>query len=87
MTERVVILDIRETILGFFREKGITGDLGYDTDLFRGGYVNSLFALEVIVFIERTFSIRVPNKDISESNFQTIDSIARVVEKNVGGRK
>ena len=78
-------MDIKETILGFFREKGVTDELGCDTDLFRGGYVNSLFALEVIIFLEKTFSIRIPNKDISESNFRTIESIARVVEKNGGG--
>jgi acyl carrier protein len=81
----MIILDVKETILGFFREKGITDALDYDTDLFSGGYVNSLFALEIILFIEETFSIRIPDKDISESNFKTIESIALEVEKNGGG--
>ena len=80
-------MDVKEIILGFFKEKGTADDLEYDTDLFSGGYVNSLFALEVILFLEETFSIHIPNKDVSESNFQTIESIARVVEKNGGGAK
>ena len=42
----------QERIMGFFNSKGIN-DIENDTDLFKGGYVNSLFALEVVMFLEK----------------------------------
>lgn len=72
---------IQEQILEFFREKKKADALGFDTDLFQGGYIDSLFALEMVVYLENTFHIRLRNADINEANFRTIDSIAAVVER------
>ena len=66
--------------MGFFTSKGITEITG-DTDLFKGGYVNSIFALEVVMFLEKEFKIKIKNKDITEKNFKTVDNMAAVVEK------
>jgi methoxymalonate biosynthesis acyl carrier protein len=76
-------MDIREKIMEFFKGRGRTDDLGYDTDLFKGGFINSLFALEMVVFLEDTFKIKIKNKEINEKNFRTIDSIAQVVERSM----
>jgi methoxymalonate biosynthesis acyl carrier protein len=76
--------DERERILEFFRNKGRAAGLGYDTDLFRGGYINSLFALEMVVHLEKTFGIRIANAEITEENFRTISSIAGVVNRARG---
>ncbi|HIT85509.1 MAG TPA: acyl carrier protein [Candidatus Ornithomonoglobus intestinigallinarum] len=70
----------QERILKFFGEKNITG-IDCDTDLFKGGYVNSLFALEIVMFLEKEFKIKIKNKDITEKNFKTVNSMAEVVEK------
>lgn len=70
----------QERIMGFFNSKGIN-DIENDTDLFKGGYVNSLFALEVVMFLEKEFKIKIKNKDITEKNFKTVNSMAEVVEK------
>lgn len=70
----------QERIMGFFNSKGING-IENDTDLFKGGYVNSLFALEVVMFLEKEFKIKIKNKDITEKNFKTVNSMAEVVEK------
>jgi len=78
-------MDTREKIMEFFKSRGKGDGLTYDTDLFKGGYVNSLFALEMVVFLEETFKIKLKNKDINEKNFRTIDSIASVVEKYTQG--
>jgi methoxymalonate biosynthesis acyl carrier protein len=79
-------MDTREKIMEFFKSRGKAGDLAYDTDLFKGGYVNSLFALEMVVFLEETFRIKIKNKDINEKNFRTIDSITAVVERSIQGK-
>jgi len=75
------MMDTREKILEFFKSRGKSEDLGYDTDLFKGGYINSLFALEMVMYLERTFEIKIRNKEITEKNFRTINSIAEVVER------
>ena len=64
----------------FFKSKNIS-DIQNDTDLFKGGYVNSLFALEIVMFLEKEFKIKIKNKDITEKNFKTVQSMAEVVEK------
>lgn len=70
----------QERIMEFFKSKNIS-DIQNDTDLFKGGYVNSLFALEIVMFLEKEFKIKIKNKDITEKNFKTIQSMAEVVEK------
>ena len=73
-------MNTQERILEFFKSKKIT-EIENDTDLFKGGYVNSLFALEIVMFLEKEFKIKLKNKDITEKNFRTVDSIAATVEK------
>lgn len=68
-------------ILDFFKnEKKITG-IDADTDLFNGGYVNSLFALEMVVFLEKTFDVKIPRKEMNKQNFTTVGAMAALVEK------
>lgn len=66
----------------FFEEKGIN-DITAETDLFKGGYVNSLFALEIVMYLEKEFKIKIKNKDIKEKNFKTVLNIAETVEKYI----
>ncbi len=72
-------MEITEKVLGFFKEKG--QEVSADTDLFKGGYVNSLFALEIVMYLEKEFGIKFKNKDITEKNFKTVETIADTVKK------
>ena len=72
-------MDYRSAIMEFFLEKGVADGLNYSDDLFSGGFINSLFALEIVTYLESTFKIRIKNKDITEENFRTIDNIAELV--------
>ena len=76
----VIKMNTQERILKFFTEKKIEG-ITPDTDLFKGGYVDSLFAIEIVVFLEKEFGIKMKNKDISEKNFRTVENISETVEK------
>ncbi|MBR5270573.1 MAG: acyl carrier protein [Clostridia bacterium] len=69
----------QERVMNFFIEKG--HKIEADTDLFKGGYVNSLFALEVVMYLEKEFGIKLKNKDITEKNFKTVKTITQTVEK------
>ena len=77
-------MDYTKIIMDFFKEKGAGDDIGIDTDLFGSGFVNSLFALEIVVFLEDTFNIRIKNKDINEENFRTLQNISALVERITG---
>ena len=72
-------MNTQERIMAFFKEKGIN-DITAETDLFKGGYVNSLFALEIVMYLEKEFKIKIKNKDIKEKNFKTVLKIAETVE-------
>lgn len=72
---------IGEKIFTFFKEKGIADKLQTDTDLFSGGYINSLFALEMVLYLEKTFKIKIKDKEISEQNFRTVGNIVALLER------
>lgn len=76
--------EIKQQIYKFFEEKGKAAGLTDDVNLFKGGYVNSLFALQMVSYLEKTFSIKLGRKDISEKNFQTVNAIAALVERLKG---
>jgi methoxymalonate biosynthesis acyl carrier protein len=59
------------------------GDPGIDptADIFALGYVNSLFALELVVFVERTFGITVGTEDLDLGNFRSVEAMVRLVRR------
>lgn len=50
-----------------------------DDDYFAAGRINSLFALELVTFVERHFSITVDVADLELDNFRTIGRTANFV--------
>ena len=74
-------MDTREQILQFFAEKKMADGLDCDTELMDSGKVNSLFALEIVLYLEKTFGIRLKGKDINKNNFRTINAMAELVER------
>ena len=54
--------------------------LGDDEDMFATGYVNSMFALQLVQFVEGEFGITVESEDLELDNFRTVSSIASFVE-------
>jgi acyl carrier protein len=52
-----------------------------DEDIFATGFVNSLFAMELVTFIEGTFGITVDSDDLDFDNFRTIARVAEFVSR------
>lgn len=50
-----------------------------DEDIFSLGFVNSLFAMQLILFLEKEFSLTMANDDLELDNFRTIDRMANLV--------
>ncbi|MFE9680915.1 acyl carrier protein [Streptomyces sp. NPDC006285] len=60
--------------------------LGIHDDYFEQGNANSLFALELVTFVEREFSIAVEVEDLDLDNFRTLARTAGFVHAKRAAR-
>ncbi|MGW8697778.1 acyl carrier protein [Streptomyces eurythermus] len=67
-----------DEITGFVAEQTRTRP-GVDQDLFVTGVANSMFAMQLVVFLEQTFSVTVAGPDLQLTNFRTVESMAALV--------
>ncbi|MCI0562976.1 MAG: phosphopantetheine-binding protein [Nitrososphaera sp.] len=80
-------LTTKSTIKGFFSSYFNGYDLQDDDDIFAVGFVNSLLAMQLVVFIEKEFDITIENEDLDFENFKSVNAIAGLIETkaaNVG---
>lgn len=70
---------IREKIRAFILASIHLHDLADDDNLFESGIVNSLFAVQLMTFIEKTFGIEVGPDDLEIANFKSIEAAAGFV--------
>ncbi len=56
-------------------------NLADDTPLIESGIVDSTGVLEVVAFLEQTFSIAIPDHDVLPQNLDTIGRIANYVTR------
>ena len=68
---------IREFLSRFFK----TADLKDDDDIFALGFVNSLFAMQLVMFIEKEFGFTIDNEELDISNFRASQATAQRVER------
>ncbi len=68
---------IRQFLARFFKGYGLQDD----EDIFSLGFVNSLFAMQLVLFVEQTFKITVENEDLDIDNFRTVDALTRLIER------
>ena len=76
--------EICERIYGFLAQLKPAEGLTYDTELFKSKYITSLFALQIVMFLEKEFGIKLGRKDIMEQNFHTINAMAELVQLRLG---
>lgn len=72
--------EIKQKIKSFFAK--FVGDVEFneDEDLFSSGLVNSLFAMQLVLFIEKEFNLKVENEDLDLKNFSSINSITNFIQ-------
>jgi methoxymalonate biosynthesis acyl carrier protein len=59
-------------------------ELDPELDLFASGRVNSLFAMQLVLFIENEFGFQVQNDDLDYDNFKSLVSIEDFVQRKLG---
>ena len=52
-----------------------------DQDIFALGFINSLFAMQLVLFVEKNFGIEVPNEDLDIDNFRSVNALATLIER------
>jgi methoxymalonate biosynthesis acyl carrier protein len=52
-----------------------------DEDIFSLGFVNSMFAMQLVTFVEQTFDIVIENEDLELDNFRSIQALANLVAR------
>jgi methoxymalonate biosynthesis acyl carrier protein len=71
----------RDMVRGFISQhaKGVMVD--DDEDLLGGGYVNSLFAVQLVMWIERKFGTPIEGADLDFANIRSISAIEAFVDR------
>ena len=69
----------RDFVSRFFRGH----ELGDDEDMFATGYVNSMFAMQLVQFVESTFGITVESEDLELDNFRSVNAITALVQRKL----
>jgi acyl carrier protein len=68
-----------------FLEPHLAGqEIGDDDDIFALGYVNSLFAMQLVAFVENEFGFTIGSEDMEFDNFRTVGGIVRLVGAKSG---
>jgi methoxymalonate biosynthesis acyl carrier protein len=66
--------DVRATVRRFLLRSINIPDVRDDDDLFESGIVNSLFAVQLTTFIEKTFRIDITADDLDIQNFKSLNA-------------
>ena len=77
-----IINEIRNYIIKTF-EIEIDGDFTGDVNLFDYGYIDSMDATRVVLFLEENFNIEITQKDIMLYPMNSINEIATVVKSKL----
>ena len=75
------ISEIKKKIKDFLEKYIKNVDLDEDEDIFQSRLVNSLFAMQLVLFVEKEFSVKVGNEDLDLQNFKSINAISAFVER------
>lgn len=80
MKEKVLIREFIMSNLVVFDEEANFTD---DDNIFKKGFVNSLFAMKLLEYVEETFKITINEEDMDLSNFSSVNNIASLIDKKV----
>jgi len=75
--------DIRSGIREFVQSRSNV-NIDDDQDIFALGVVNSLFAMELVLFIENWLGAPIPNSELKLDNFRSVDAMAELADRLSG---
>lgn len=66
---------IREKVRNFLLSHQDENEWNDSDNIFQLGYIDSLFSLQLVIFVEKEFSITVDNMDLDIENFSSVNRI------------
>lgn len=76
--------ETKSKLRSFLRQHVRNPNIRDDDDIFSLGYVNSLFAMQLVMLIESEFGIEVENEDLELDNFRSITAICGFIRRKTG---
>lgn len=76
----LITTKMKDLIIDYVKVNAWGKSIDDDTPIFELGYVNSLFAIELMCFLEKNFQIKIRTADLDINNFRTINTICDFVE-------
>lgn len=74
--------DVERKSVREFISRHVNGvQFGDDEDLLAAGYVNSLFAVQLVMWIERTFDLAMVGTDLDFANIRSVSAIAAFIDR------
>ncbi len=73
--------NVIKTISEFMARAFERDSVPVDEDIFASGFTNSLFAMQLVDFVERQFGVEVDAEDLQIDNFRTVARVAALVER------
>ncbi len=70
----------RQTLRDFISRFVRVNDYADDEDIVASRAVNSLFMMQLVLFIEKQFALSVDNEDLELRNFSSVDAMVRFIE-------
>lgn len=67
--------DIETSVRTFLGKFVSDPQLDADLDLFASGMVSSLYAMQLVLFVEKEHGIQVANEDLDYENFKSVNAI------------
>lgn len=78
---------VRETVTKFLLSSINIANLKDDDDLFESGIVNSLFAVQLMTFLEKNFVMEIGIDDLDIENFKSVNATTAFVMRKKGWQK
>jgi acyl carrier protein len=83
MQKEALMEDNKSKIRAFLSRSFPVLDLQDNDDIFARGFVNSLFAMQLVLFLEKDFEIEIENEDLDLDNFRTINAMTNLIERKL----
>jgi acyl carrier protein len=71
--------EIAERVRAFLAPHFAGHEVGDNKDIFALGYVNSLFAMQLVLFVEKEFGLSLEPEDLDLERFRSIATITELV--------
>lgn len=74
---------IRLPIRGFLSRAFNGAPVRDEDDIFALGFANSLFAIQLVAFVEGEFRIEIDSDDLELDNFRSVNALTGLVERKM----